>query len=112
MDFPYTNANDAFERALRHQPSDTHYVLELYVAGTTTRSLEAVDRIKRLCERYLAGHYDLEVVDIYLRPGDVEAENILAAPTLVKRRPAPLRRVVGSMADEGRVLGAIGVMSE
>jgi circadian clock protein KaiB len=109
MDSRYNDASDVFERALLRATAGPHYVLQLFVAGTTARSLEAVERIKRLCERHLTGHYDLQVVDIYQHPEHAEGENILAAPTLVKRRPAPPRRVVGSMADERRVLGVIGV---
>lgn len=99
----------AFEQALQRQHSAAHYVLQLFVAGTTARSVQAVECIKRLCERHLPGHYDLEVVDIYQRPAQAEEQDIVAAPTLVKRRPEPLRRMVGGMTDEGRLLRAMGV---
>ncbi|HJU64269.1 MAG TPA: circadian clock KaiB family protein [Gemmatimonadaceae bacterium] len=108
MDNEHGDTTRTFEGALPRQ-SRVHYVFQLYVAGTTARSLQAVERIKRLCERHLTGRYDLEVVDIYQVPAQAEEHDIVAAPTLVKRRPEPLRRMVGSMTDESRLLRAIGV---
>ncbi len=80
------------------------YLLRLYLTGTTPASTRALVNIKRLCEQHLQGRYDLEVVDIYQRPGLLEGEQIIAAPTLIKKLPLPLRRLVGDMSHTDRVL--------
>jgi circadian clock protein KaiB len=85
--------------------ADTHtYVLRLYVAGLTPRSREAIRNVKAVCEEHLAGRYDLEVIDIYQQPVLARGEQIIAAPTLIKKLPLPLRRLIGSMADKDKVL--------
>jgi len=86
-------------------PSDGEdYVLRLYLAGMTQRSTEAFALIKGICEKYLRGRYDLEVIDIYQNPTVAKDDEIVASPTLVKRTPAPLRRLVGDLSREDRVL--------
>jgi circadian clock protein KaiB len=80
------------------------YVLRLYVTGTTGRSVRAIQNVRRICEEHLAGSYDLEVVDIYKNLPLAKGDQIIAAPTLVKRLPPPLRRLIGDMSDEQRVL--------
>ncbi len=89
-----------------------HFVLQLFVAGTTPRSLHAVEALRQLCEEHLAGQYELRVVDIYRMPEMAEIGQVIAAPTLVRELPLPLRRIVGDMADEGRVLLALGLRSD
>jgi circadian clock protein KaiB len=79
-------------------------VLRLYIAGTTARSVRAVANVRRICEARLKGRYDLEVIDLYQQPALAAGEQIIAAPTLIKKLPAPLRRVIGDMSDEVRVL--------
>jgi circadian clock protein KaiB len=86
-----------------------HYVLQLFVAGTTPRSLNAVENLRRVCEEYIPGQYELRVIDIYRMPEMAEIGQVIAAPTLVKELPLPLRRIVGDLADEGRVLLALGI---
>jgi circadian clock protein KaiB len=81
-----------------------HYVLRLYVTGTTSRSVHAIQSVKRVCETHLKGHYDLEVVDIYKNLPLARGDQILAAPTLIKKLPLPLRRLIGDMSDEERLL--------
>jgi circadian clock protein KaiB len=80
------------------------YVLRLYIAGTSARSSRAVANIRQICERNLNGRYDLEVIDIYQRPALARGEQIIAAPTLVKMLPAPLRRFIGDLSDTQRIL--------
>jgi circadian clock protein KaiB len=80
------------------------YVLQLYVTGMSPRSSRAIENILEICEHYLSGRYDLQVVDLYQNPVAASTEQIVAAPTLVKRLPLPLRRVVGDMSNETRVL--------
>jgi circadian clock protein KaiB len=86
-----------------------HFVFHLYVAGMTSRSMRAVDNISRLCEEHLQGEYDLRVIDIYESPDMAEVGQVVAAPTLVRHLPEPLRRIVGDLTDEGRVLLAFGM---
>lgn len=80
------------------------YVLSLYVTGSTPRSLRAIENITRICERHLKDQYTLRVVDLYQQPHLAAGESIIAAPTLIKHLPGPLRRLVGDMANEDRVL--------
>ena len=84
--------------------SQERYLLRLYVSGMTPRSSEAIERTKAICEEYLLGRYELEVIDIYQQPELARSDQIVAAPTLVKRLPPPLRRLVGDLSDRERVL--------
>ncbi|QIE23934.1 Circadian clock protein KaiB [Caballeronia sp. SBC1] len=99
---------DAGGGAAPPQPSDT-LVLRLYVTGNTLRSTRAVDNARRLLETYAAGRFELEVIDIYLHPEAAIAAQIIAAPTLVKLRPGPSRRVIGDLSDSNKVLALLGV---
>jgi circadian clock protein KaiB len=101
------NATEEFENALKKLPKQ-HYVLRLFVTGTTERSQAAITNIRKFCELYLQGHYELEVVDIYQQPEQTRLEQIIAAPTLVKKLPFPLRKMVGDFSDDARVLVLIG----
>jgi len=85
-------------------------VLRLYVTGNTTRSTRAVDNARRLLETHASGRFELEVIDIYLHPEAAIAAQIIAAPTLVKLRPGPSRRVIGDLSDSNKVLAALGVV--
>lgn len=98
----------AFEEALARGDGDT-YVLRLYVSGATPRSTEAIAKIKDICEEYLPGHYDLEVIDIYQQPQLAAQEQILAAPTLVKESPGKLRRMIGNLSNTRLILQRLGV---
>jgi circadian clock protein KaiB len=80
------------------------YVLRLYVAGMTPRSGKAVENVRVICETHLQGRYDLEVVDVYQQPTLAVGEQIIAAPTLIKKLPLPLRRIIGDMSSTERVL--------
>jgi circadian clock protein KaiB len=80
------------------------YVLRLYVSGSTLKSALAVENIKRICEQYLKNRYDLKVIDIYQQPNLAREEQIVAVPTLIKRLPPPLRRLVGDMSNQKKVL--------
>ena len=85
------------------------YLLRLYVTGTTGRSMRAIQNVRRICEEHLRGLYDLEVVDIYKNLPLARGDQIIAAPTLIKRLPEPLRRLIGDMSDEQRVLVGLDV---
>jgi circadian clock protein KaiB len=92
-----------FEESIARRQEE-RYVLRLYVTGMTPRSTEAFAAIKAICEEHLQGRYDLEVIDIYQRPELAKDEQIIAVPTLVKKLPAPLRRLIGNLSAEERVL--------
>ena len=87
------------------------YLLRLYVTGTTGRSVRAIQNVRRICEVHLQGLYDLEVVDIYKNLPLARGDQIIAAPTLIKRLPSPLRRLIGDMSDEQRVLVGLDLRS-
>ena len=91
------------ERALEAQ-GDRRFVLRLYVAGMTPRSTLAVTNIKKICEENLKGRYTLEVIDLYKHPGLADGEQIIAAPTLLKKLPLPLRRFIGDISDTKKII--------
>ena len=86
-----------------HNPAHS-YVLRLYVTGHSPHSLRAISNIRRICETYLPGRHDLEVVDITQHPALAESEQIIAAPTLIKKLPLPLRRFIGDLSQTDRIL--------
>jgi len=98
-----TNKAENFEQTLGAS-SHNHYVLRLYVTGITPKSRIAIQNIKKICEENLRGRYDLEVVDIYQQPDLIREEQILAAPTLIKKLPLPLRKIIGDMSNTDRIL--------
>jgi circadian clock protein KaiB len=85
------------------------YVLRLYVTGTTGKSVRAIQNVQRICEEHLDGLYELEVVDLYKNLPLARGDQIIAAPTLIKRLPTPLRRLIGDMSDEERVLVGLDI---
>lgn len=95
-----TEALIAASRDAKNQP----YVLKLYVAGLTPRSQEAIRTIASICDEQLAGRCDLEVIDIYQNPVLAKGEQIIAAPTLIKQLPLPLRKFIGNLADKEKIL--------
>ena len=84
--------------------------MRLYVTGATTRSTRAITNLRRLCDEYLPGRYRLEIIDIYQQPGLAAREQIIAAPTLVKQLPLPLRKFIGDMSDTKSLLAGLEVM--
>jgi len=93
----------AFEAAAV-APGTAHYVLRLYVTGTTRNSTRAIVNIRKICEEHLHGRYELQIVDISQHPTLAEGEQIIAAPTLIKKLPLPLRRFIGDMSQTDRIL--------
>jgi circadian clock protein KaiB len=85
------------------------YRLSLYVTGMSPRSTQAVAAIKSLCETLLPGNYELEVIDLYAEPARASQEQVIAVPTLVKRHPLPLRRMIGNLGDRDRVLRGLSL---
>ncbi len=88
------------------------YVLRLYITGTTPRSQEAIRNIRRICEEELKGRYDLEVIDVYQQPDLARKEQILAAPTLIRELPLPLRKLVGDMSNTEKVVVGLEIRTE
>lgn len=80
------------------------YSLRLYIAGHTAKSMLAVANLREICEKHLSGRYSIEVVDLLVNPQLAEGDQILAVPTLVRRLPPPLKRIIGTLSDEERVL--------
>jgi circadian clock protein KaiB len=80
------------------------YLLRLYITGQTPRSRQSVENLRALCDKYIPNQFDLEVVDIYQQPAMAAAGQIIAAPTLIKSMPLPLRRLVGDFSDQNRVI--------
>lgn len=100
------NAKDsaeAFEKAVSKSAS-AHYSLRLYVAGTTPNSMRAITNLKRICEEHLANRYELEIIDIYQQPELTQEAQVVAAPTLFKQLPTPIRQIIGDLSNEERVL--------
>ena len=95
-------------RATLQQAAETapagRYVLRLYVTGMTPRSARAINNLRAICDEYLEGRYDLEVIDIYQQPVLAKGEQIVAAPTLIKKLPLPMRRIIGDMSNRDHVL--------
>ncbi|HEX3861087.1 MAG TPA: circadian clock KaiB family protein [Stellaceae bacterium] len=86
-----------------------HYHLRLYVAGQTAKSLAAVANLKRVCEEHLAGRYEIEVIDLLQNPALAVGDQILATPTLVRRLPTPLKRIIGDLSNTERVLVGLDI---
>ena len=110
---PHTNGQTttkAFEERMVNRSKEC-YVLRLYVAGLTPRSTLAVERIRAICDRYLAGRYELTIIDLYLHPEAARQAQIVVAPTLVKQSPSPKRLFVGDMTDEKRILRGLNIAS-
>ena len=80
------------------------YSFKLYVSGLTPKSLRAIENIKALCEEHLKGRYELEIVDIYQHPEQAMEAQIVAAPTLIKELPLPLRKFIGDLSDKEHIL--------
>ncbi len=97
------DATERFEKALEAAGKE-RYVLRLYVVGMTPNSLRAIANIKQICEEHLQGRYELEVVDIYQNPVLAQGEQIIAAPTLIKKLPLPLRKFIGDMSQTEKIL--------
>jgi len=93
------------------KPSRSTWRLRLYVAGQTPKSIAALTNLRRLCEHHLAGRYRIEVVDLVNEPHRARQDDIVVVPTLVRRLPPPLRRIIGDLSHSERVLVGLDVVS-
>jgi circadian clock protein KaiB len=100
----------AFEHAAADRSSQ-HYVLRLYVTGNTPKSIRAINNLKAICEEFLDGRFELEVIDLYQQPHLAKGSHIVAAPTLVKHLPEPVRRIIGDLSDRQKVLVGLGLQT-
>lgn len=91
------------------EPAAPFYQLRLYVTGATARSTRAIENLRRFCEAELEGSYNLEIVDIYKNPEAAREAQVIAAPTLVKVQPEPVRRIIGDMTDEDRMRRGLNI---
>ena len=99
-------STESFEKAAS-KPDWAMYVLRLYVTGLTPKSTLAIANVQKLCEQHLAGNYELKVIDIYQQPQLAKEEQIVATPTLIKKQPLPVRRLIGDMSNTERFLSGI-----
>ncbi len=84
-------------------------MLRLYIAGSSARSMRAIENARQICDEYLAGSYELDVIDIFKQPALAKDDQILAVPTLIKKLPLPLRRFIGDLSDRDVVLVGLDV---
>jgi circadian clock protein KaiB len=104
------NATGAFEEAIKRKAlKRAKYILRLYITGSTGKSLRAVHNLKKLCEEHLPNDYDLEVIDIYKDPEAAREAQIVAAPTLVKKLPEPIRKFVGDLSNTQKILVGLDI---
>lgn len=86
------------------EPAANKFLLKLYVTGTSSRTAQAIENLRRICDQELHGRYELDIVDVLEHPQAAEDDRILATPTLIKQLPPPLRRVIGDLSDREKVL--------
>ncbi len=101
-------SREEFEQAF-FNPNIEKYVLRLYIAGTTPKSLRALEKIATICKEYLHERYELEVIDIYKQPQRLEEDQIIAIPTLIKKLPLPLQKFIGDLANTEKLLIALDI---
>ncbi|WP_208745822.1 circadian clock protein KaiB [Pedobacter kyonggii] len=88
------------------------YELRLYVAGKTSKSVAALENLKKLCEEHLKGKYSIEVIDLLEKPQLAEGDQIFAIPTLVKKVPEPVRKIIGDLSNEEKVLVGLDIRTK
>jgi len=99
-------------RLVSRKAAPARYILKLYVAGQSPKSVNAIANIKRICEENLKGRYELDVIDLYQQPQLAQGEQIIALPTLMRKLPAPLRRIIGDMSNTERVLVGLDIQTK
>ena len=91
------------------ETKEEKYELRLYVAGKTVKSVTALTNLKRYCEEHLQGQYKIEVIDLLLQPQLAEGDQIFAVPTLVRKVPEPIRKIIGDLSNEEKVLVGLNI---
>lgn len=98
------------ERAIMETENEK-WILRLYVAGQTPKSLTALSNLKKICEEHLAGKYTIEIIDLQENPGLARRDQIMAIPTLVRKLPPPIKKIIGDLSNTERVLIGLDVIS-
>jgi circadian clock protein KaiB len=91
------------------EPDETEYELRLYIAGKTAKSVTALNNLKKYCEDHLKGQYKIEVIDLLVEPQLAEGDQIFAIPTLVRKVPVPIRKIIGDLSNEEKVLVGLNI---
>lgn len=99
------------QRQRGDKPVPDRYILKLYVAGQSPKSVKAIANLKKICEENLRGRYELEVIDLYQQPQLAQGDQITAVPTLIRKLPPPLSRIIGDLSDTERVLVGLDIRS-
>ncbi|MDG5813702.1 circadian clock KaiB family protein [Chitinispirillales bacterium ANBcel5] len=103
------STTEEFEEAIKKGDHHSKFVLRLFVTGITPRSLEAIDQVRKLCEEHLHGRYELEIIDLYKQPNAARSDQVFAAPMLIKKLPLPVRKIVGDMTKEEKLLAGLDI---
>jgi len=111
MNKQHGDASEIIEKALVEKENG-YYVLRLFVAGTTPKSIQAIKNIRQICEEHLKDRYELEVIDTYQNPDMARQNQLLALPTLIKKLPEPLRRFIGDMSNRERILSGLDIIEK
>jgi circadian clock protein KaiB len=98
-----TKSEQEYEEMIE-EAQDEKFVLKLYISGMTEKSRKAVKNVRKICESHLKGKYKLEVIDLYQNPRLAKGEQIVAVPTLIKKLPPPLRKIIGDMSNKEKIL--------
>ena len=109
---PSRLAKPKVKRVPRIKQDSNYYFLKLYVAGLSPKSAIAIANLNKICEGYLQGRYQLEVIDLYQQPQLAEGEQIIAIPTLIRTLPPPLRRIIGDLSNTERVLVGLDIQQK
>jgi circadian clock protein KaiB len=96
----------------KKEESEEKYTLKLFVIGMSLGSIRAIENIKEICEEFLKGRYDLEIIDIHLNPNSMFENDIIASPTLIKSKPAPRKKLIGDLSNRKKVLTLLSINSE
>ena len=110
---PIQSSTEDFEQALlKKTQQDERYILRLFVAGITPNSQRAIDNVQKICESYLQGRYVLDIIDIYQQPSYAKQSQIIAAPTLIKELPLPLRKFIGDLSKTEQILAGLEIIKK
>ena len=99
------------KKSIPPDPTAERWQLRLYIAGQTPKSIAALTNLRRMCETHMAGRYEIEVIDLLKNPKLAEGDQILAIPTLVRKLPMPIKKIIGDLSNEVRVLVGLDVRS-
>lgn len=108
LDIGVDSTLKAFEKLVADL-AQPNYLFRLYVSGTSSRSALAIANVRRICEQNLAGHFELEVIDVYQQPAETKMAQIIAVPTLIKELPFPPQRFVGDMSNTERIVVSLNL---